>query len=97
MKYFLIGYLISSILILIACTYSLIKNENTFKKRIIIIDAIYEYRLWCFYNNVNSEVNYTDMEDYDKTDRRWKDWGYTNILPRKKFEIIKPFIKEEKK
>lgn len=97
MKYIIIVYFIFMFVAIGACVLGIIKTENTFKKRIIIIDAIYEYIVWCMNNHVKAEVNYTDMEDYDKTDRRWMDWGYTNILPKEKFELIKPFIKEKKK
>jgi hypothetical protein len=41
---------------------------------------------------VKYEVGYDDMRDYDSTVMRIFDWGYKNILPEDKFEIIKPYI-----
>ena len=90
--------------ILIAiCTYiawqmfMIMKNSNTFKTRIIIVNAIYAYTIWCDIHKITPAVDYADMEDYDATDNRITDWGYTNILPKEKFELIAPFIREEKK
>lgn len=97
MKYFGIAICIAASLFLAWQIFMLIKTNNTFKNRIIIIDAIYAYVLWCVKNNADIEVDYTDMETYDETDNRYFDWGYTNILPQEKFELIKPYIKEGKK
>lgn len=75
----------------------LIKNENTNRKRMIIIEAIKEY---CTFRIKNDTWDRTDlslydcMEPYDRTLWRLTDWSYKRILPRDKFEIIKPFIKE---
>lgn len=76
--------------------YMLAKNENTHKNRLIIINAIHDY--YCYRIDLGEDpfahVNYSDMEDYDKTLNRLWDWGYENILPPGKFEVIKHFIKE---
>lgn len=39
-----------------------------------------------------NDVDYDDMENYVVTLWRLWDWGYTRILPKDKFEIIKPYI-----
>lgn len=72
-----------------------LKNEVTYKKHKIIIDAIYDYRIDMItsgkYNQIDA-VDYRDMETYNSTLFRLWDWGYTRILPKEKFEIVKPYI-----
>ena len=76
------------------------KNHNTFKQRHIILGAIYTY---CrdVIDKENFEyrevVYFDDMEPYGKTLFRLYDWGCTRILPKDKYEIIKPYIKENGK
>lgn len=70
---------------------ALIKNENTSKNRGIIIEAIYQYRIKCN----DPIVNYSDMEDYEKTLFRIGDWTYKKILPKEKYEIIKEYINKK--
>lgn len=71
-----------------------VKNNITYHHRIKIIVAIFNYRLECTYTRTNKIVlvDYSDMEKYNKTLTRLWDYGYTRILPKEKFEIIKPFI-----
>lgn len=69
------------------------KNKNTYENVAKINEAIYFYKIDCIKNGVSSIVDYGDQEDYDKTLWRLWDWGYTRILPKDKFEIIKPYIK----
>lgn len=71
--------------------FFLIKNNNAYKNHIIIIEAIYEY---CREKNIDCNLFYMSMEDYDDTVNRFWDWGYTRILPPEQFELIKPYIKE---
>ena len=75
------------------------KNENTYKNHIIITKAIYNYKIALIENGILEEglVDYDDMRGYEATLFRFWDWGYKNILPKDKFEIIKPYIKEEAK
>ena len=73
----------------------LIKNEITCKHQNKIVHAIYLYGIQCIKEGKEPQVDYRDMEDYDKTLFRLWDWGYTNILPKEKFEIIKPYINKE--
>lgn len=72
----------------------LVKNENAYKNRDIIIEAIYEYNIAS--NRYGDRIDYADIEPYDDTLYRWWDWGYENILPPDKFEIIKPYIKNNR-
>lgn len=75
----------------------LVKNDNAYKNRNIIIEAIYEYRIMMITSNRPiDKVDYADIEPYEDTLYRWWDWGYENILPSDKFEIIKPYIKNNR-
>lgn len=85
--------LIIDVLAMIICKILDLKNENTYKNITKINYAIYRYQIDCITNNVESIIDYSDMEDYDKTFWRLWDWGYTRILPKDKFEIIQPYIK----
>ena len=82
-------------LICIALILLIIKSNNTVKKRKIIIDAIYAFNIDMIqkgdYEGCRS-VFYDDMESYEETLFRIQDWGYTRILPKEKFELIKPYI-----
>ena len=82
---------------LIFCLMMLNKNDNTYTMQKKIMDAILEYRLQCIDQREPFRVDFDDMEPYDKTLFRLWDWSYTNILSKEKFEIIKPYIKEEQK
>lgn len=87
-------------ILLIICVLGLIalkildfKNKITYENVKKINEAIYVYQIDCIKNGVPSIVDYEYKEDYDKTLWRLWDWGYTRILPKGKFEIIKPYIK----
>ena len=84
-------------LMLASCflSYMLGKNANTHTKRRIIIDAISSYK----HNALDKYdftalhlVEYDDMEEYSVTMWRLWDWGYTRILPKEKFELVKKYI-----
>jgi len=88
------------IVVLTICLIFLIildlKNTNTAKNQIRILNAIIDYQDDCVRKDMYKEamnVTIQDKEDYDKTFWRLWDWGYTRILPKDKFEIIKPYIK----
>ena len=59
----------------------------------MISNTIYMYWTDCIRKWIEPSVDYDDKEDYDKTFWRLWDWGHTRILPKDKFEIIKPYIK----
>lgn len=80
----------------ILCSIAIVKNLNTYLCQDKIDKAIYEYKLMCIRNSdwdALHYVEYKDEENYIKTFWRFWDWGYTRILPKDKFEIIKPYIK----
>lgn len=78
----------------IFCVYMLFRNEYVFKNHMIIFNAIHMYRRDMIARGefVNFKVNYDDMESYDETLFRLFDFGYKNILPKEKYDIIKPYI-----
>ena len=85
------------------CAYMLIKNNNTFDKRCIILNLISKYRADILDNTFNwletkpsdCKVDYDDMEPYDKTLNRLWDWGYKRILPKEKFDILMKHFEEK--
>lgn len=87
---------IALIICIILATFLIVlafKNENTLKNHLKIIDTIYRYHTDCIRQGIDPSVEYGDEEDYSTTLWRLWDWGYTRILPKDKFEIIKPYIK----
>jgi len=71
----------------------LVKNQNTYKKHNVIMNAISK---WGLRNpSISSEdfkEMYDAMEEYSSTLFRLTDWGHEHILPADKYEKIKPFI-----
>jgi hypothetical protein len=68
-----------------------------YENRVIVHEAIYAYiRDMTKRGEFNYEVNYYDMETFHKTVYRLFDFGYKNILPEEKYEIIEPYIKKGK-
>lgn len=56
-----------------------------------ILDAIDEYSVYT--NDYAFCIEMLDaMENLNSTLFRFWDWGYTNILPERYFELIKPYI-----
>lgn len=83
------------VLISVFCIYILFRNECVFKNHMILSDAIHMYHRDMIIQGefVNFKVDYDDMESYDETLFRLFDFGYKNILPKEKYDIIKPYIK----
>lgn len=84
--------------ILIIAVVLLVKNENCFRNRMCIIEAIGQY---C-QNNKAKDVEevigmYDAIEPFEVTFLRLWDWGYTRIVDEETFELIKPYIKKGKK
>lgn len=73
----------------------LVKNEVACNYHIRITNVIGNIRMKIIKGGGNPDdfpVNYDDLEDYDKTLWRLWDWGYTRILPKEKFDVIKPYL-----
>ena len=71
----------------------LCKNANTYNNRVTIVDAIYKYKIDMKSQGKKVEIDYDDIKSYDKTLWNLFDWGYENILPPDKNEIIKKYIR----
>lgn len=73
--------------------FLLIKNNITFNNRELMREAIY---LYLTDESVDTEstmwIYFDDMESYEETLYRLWDFGYKHILPKEKYEIIKPYI-----
>ena len=82
---------------LILCFLAHIKNNNTIDNILLIDRAIYKYALDCWDNQRPQLVDYSDMRSYDSTFCRIFDWGYENILPKDKFEIVRQYIVDRNK
>ena len=86
-------------MVIIACTILQVKNIVTSYKRDRIRDAIRDYHMDIIHHHDYStgierfQVEYYDMESYMATFLRLCDWSYKRILPKCKYEIIKPYIK----
>lgn len=75
----------------------IIKNEITYRNHRIISNAILNYQMAMIKARIyDYYVDYSDMEEYETTWRRLWDWGYKNILPKEKYEIIKDYIEKER-
>jgi hypothetical protein len=85
-----------SFLLIAVGIIGLVKNDVTYKKRRIIIEAIGRYHMDKIDNYEPFDHLWGYMEDYDKTFSRWFDWGYKRILPPDKFELVKPYIEDTK-
>lgn len=92
-----IVFVVIAIMGLLYCALALIKNENTYKNRMIIAHAIFRYHSALILSERADDisVSYDDMEPYDDTFKRWWDWSYTRLLPSEKFELVKPYIDEK--
>lgn len=70
----------------------IIKSNNTYRMHMKVLFAIGRYQTEQIKSGKEIEVYIGHMEKFDTTYERWWDWGYQNILPPDKFEIIKPYI-----
>lgn len=88
---------ICCILIIVFCFCHLMicRSEIACRMQIKINKAIYKYRCDCIKTNKIPKVDYDDEEAYEKTMWRLWDFGYKNILPKEKYEIIKEFIEDK--
>lgn len=72
----------------------IIKTDVTYRNQMLILNAIRAYMtdaMAC--EEFEWSVCVLDMESFDKTLWRLWDWGYKNILPKEKFEIVERYIK----
>ena len=96
LKYVLIFHIAMIVTILILGYIDIRKIDRTGDCRAVIIEAIYKYRCECIDAVDTREiVDYDDMESFEATLSRFWDWGYTRILPKDKYELIKPYIEKD--
>lgn len=78
--------------IYIFAIYMLHRNNIVYNNRLKIVQAIYDYQMDMIRKSCVEEVDYDDIESYDRTLWRLYDFGCENILPKEKYEIIKPYL-----
>lgn len=85
-----------SIFILIAMVILLLKNNNTYKNHIILLNAIAEHNSAAMLEDqYDKRISYECIESYYKTLFNLFDWGYKNLVPRDVYKRIEPFIDKE--
>lgn len=83
-------------IIFVAGIVMIFKACVTYECHNTIDDAIHCYNIKCINNDETPIVDYKDAETFGQTLFRIYDWGYKRILPKEKFEIIKPYIIERR-
>ena len=77
--------------------FVMIKNIVTNVNLNKVCHAIHAYNTDIIWKKIDGEkIDYGDMNGYCKTLFRFWDWGYKNILPKDKYELIKKYIHKEK-
>ena len=62
-------------------------------KSAMLLDAIYKYRTYCMKHWEKPKVDGDDIARFSDLVLYLKKWRYTDILPKEKFELIKPYMK----
>ena len=62
-------------------------------KSFILLDAIYKYRLYCMKHWEKANVDFDDVMRFGDMMFNLTKWRYTDIIPKEKFELIKPYMK----
>lgn len=62
-------------------------------KSFVLLDAIYEYRMYCLKHWEKPKVDSSDMVSFKDSIFNLAKWRYTDILPKEKFLLIQPFMK----
>lgn len=88
-----------ALVLFIFVVFLLIKNENTYRMRMKVNNAIHRYRMFCIYNapDKTEDINIFDKEPYWKTLWRLWDWGDKRIVSAEKYELIKEFLAIEER
>ena len=74
----------------------LLKNNNTYKNRIILLNAIAKHNCAAMREDqCDKLIDYGCIESYYTTLFNLFDWGYKNLVPRDVYKRIEPFIDEE--
>ena len=94
MKFILTFIIAFCLCVFVFAVFVMIREEISFKNHRKVIKAIRGYHAVCRSTGQKPMVDYDDMEEFDKTEKRVFDWGCKNILPKEKFELIKPFLED---
>lgn len=92
--------LVAVLAALILYGYMWLKANNACRNQVLIATAIYLYqedRIDKKDLDHVDDVRFEDIEEFEKTVYRMTDWGYKRILPKEKYELVKPFIARAKK
>ena len=87
---------IAFVAMLVLCVILGIKNEVTYRRRRKIVMAIERYHHDCFIFNEKELVEYGDLRSYSASLFRIWNWGYTSVMKKEKFEIIKSYIPKKR-
>ena len=87
--------LIFEITFLCFCGFMLIKNNRTYKMRMLVNKALWDYNKKQIENERFEDMICPVFETYAKTLWRLWDWGYKNIVPSDVLEKIEPYIGRE--
>lgn len=85
-----------SIFILIVTVIVYLKNNNTYKNHMIILNAIAKYNYAAMLEDLwGDRIEYSCVKSYYSSLFNIFDWGYKNLVPRDVYKRIEPFIDKE--
>ena len=84
------------ICLILFLTWAVLKNENTLINQLIIYKAIDLYEYDCFKYDIVPKISKEDVKHYLSAFFTLNDWGYKNLLPKKKYNLLRPYIKKAK-
>ena len=82
--------------LIIFLIWSVLKNENTLTNYLIIYKAIDLYEYDCFKYDIVPKISKEDVKHYLSAFFTLNNWSYKNLLPKKKYNLLRPYIKKAK-
>lgn len=92
----LIKCILILICLLVFIVWSVLKNENTLTNQLIIYKAIDLYEYDCFKYDIVPKVSKEDVKHYLSAFFTLTDWSYKNLLSKKKYNLLRPYIYKAK-
>lgn len=89
--------IIADLCIILFCVFICIRTKVAERNHKKIARAIYEYKKALLHGNLSRkkpDIDWSEMEFFDQTVKRFWDFGCTRILPKEKYELVKPFIRK---